>query len=192
MYAERGRPGDRSRSTHATTRCKPLHSIVHHDQMQRPTTCQSYKSTPCKLHCTSTACERTTRSCRVVSRHAMRAHYSLDLEACLRHRWSAASIKSASPRSFSNTAAGVWWGCARCCAEVAAAAEPQHHFSSRLAECSSQAAHLLHTTFVLTITCGAGLRPATSRAICSFSRKSKSLPWGIAYLAVQRVPHPMA
>ena len=155
--------------------------------MQRPTTCQSYKSTPCKLHCTSTACERTTRSCHVVSRHAMSACTSTDSEACLRHQTSAASARSASLRSLSNIAAGVWSGGARCCAEVAAAAEPQHRFSSRLAECSRQVAHLLHTTFVLTITCGAGLRPATSRAICSFSRKSKSLPWGIAYLAVQRI-----
>ena len=117
----------------------------------------------------------------------MRACTSTDPEAYIRYRWSAASVESASPHSFSNTAAGVWWGCARCCAEVAAAAEPQHHFSSRLAECSRQAAHLLHTTFGSTIACGAESRAATSRAICSFSRKSKSLPWGIAYLAVQRV-----
>ena len=117
----------------------------------------------------------------------MRACTSTDLEACLRYQLSTASVKSASLRSLSDVAAGVWSGGARCCAEVAAATEPQHRFSSRLAECNSQVAHLLHMTFGSTIACGAESRAATSRAICSFSRKSKSLPWGIAYLAVQRI-----
>ena len=97
-----------TRATHATPRCKPIHSSACHNHLQQSSACSRTDSRRCEHHCTSAACESGTRPCRVVSEHAMRARTSTDPQANLQYRVTAASAMSASLCSLSNIAVGVW------------------------------------------------------------------------------------
>ena len=62
-------------------------------------------------------------------------------------------------------------------AEGMAAAQPLHRFRSRLAECSSQSALLLHSAAGIAQKCNAEAGREPSRRLSSFFRKSLDSPW---------------
>ena len=115
--ATRGRSVDRSRSTHATPRSKPLHSRSHHHQMQLPTTCPVIESKVCDHQCPCAACEdmhatyalrtmwRVSESCVHACLDTRRLTY--DIERVQR----AQSARRYSPST--NFSAAVLWSAAR-------------------------------------------------------------------------------
>ena len=149
--ATRGRSVDRSRSTHATPRSKPLHSRSHHHQMQLPTTCPVIESKVCDHQCPCAACEDmhatyTLRTMWRVSESCV--HACLDTRRLTSDIERVQRAQSARRRALQPTLPR------RCCvgaqdgrAEGLAAAERLKLFSSRLVQCDGQPARPSHCSF---------------------------------------------